>query len=65
MRSPLHLGVIAIEKGAFRCRGQIELNCELMLNWIVLNRTVYVYMNKFVIKYLQWLICHKTKPDKT
>ena len=26
-------------------------NCELMLNWIVWNRTVYLYKNGFGIKY--------------
>ena len=30
--------------------GQIELNCVLMLNWIVWNRTVYMYENGFGIK---------------
>ena len=29
--------------------GQIELNCVLMLNWIVCNRTVYMYKNGFGI----------------
>ena len=27
---------------------QIELNCVLMLNWIVWNRTVYMYKNGFI-----------------
>ena len=30
--------------------GQIELNCVLMLNLIVWNRTVYMYKNRFSIK---------------
>ena len=30
--------------------GQIELNCVLMLNWIVGNRTVSMYKNVFGIK---------------
>ena len=35
---------------------QIELNCVLMLNWIVWNRTVYMYKNEFGIKLAQkWL----------
>ena len=29
---------------------QIELNSVLMLNWIVWNRTVYMYKNGFDIK---------------
>ena len=29
---------------------QIELNCVLMLNWIVWNWTVYMYKNGFDIK---------------
>ena len=43
--------------------GQIELNCVLILNWTVWNRTVYMYENGFGINNLQWLICHKTKPQ--
>ena len=34
-----------------------------MLNWIVWNRTVYMYKNEFGINNLQWLMCHKTKPN--
>ena len=34
----------------------------LILNWIVWNRTVYVYKNGFGINNLQWLMCHQTKP---
>ena len=30
--------------------GQIELNYVLMVNWIVWNRTVYIYKNRFGIK---------------
>ena len=46
--------------------GQIELNCELMLNWIVCNRTVYVYKMDLALNNLQWLICHKKhKPNQT
>ena len=56
--NPLHLSVVAIEKGAFRSPstkvtnftyyrvlsvGQTELNCVLMLNWIVWNRTVLTF----------------------
>ena len=35
------------------------------LHWIVWNRTVYMYKNGFGIDNLQWLMCHKTKPDQT
>ena len=44
--------------------GQIELNCVLLLNWIVWNRTVYMNKNEFCIDNLQWLMCHKTKPNQ-
>ena len=66
--------------------GQIELNCVLMLNWIVWNwlflhlavckqktelilnwniwnRTVYIKMDLALDK-LQWLMCHKIKPNQ-
>ena len=36
----------------------------LILNWIVWNRTVYMYENGFGINDLQWLMCHKTKPNQ-
>ena len=32
---------------------QIERNCVLMLNWIVWNRTVYIYKSEFGINNLQ------------
>ena len=35
-----------------------------MLNWIVWNKTVYMYKNGFGINNLQLLICHKTKPKQ-
>ena len=40
---------------------QIELNCGIMLNWIVWNRTVYTYKTGLVSNNLQWLMCHQTK----
>ena len=40
-------------------------NCVLMLNWIVWNRTVYMYQRDLALNNLQWLICHKTKPNQT
>ena len=36
-----------------------------MLNWIVWNRTVYMYKMDLAFNNLQWLICHKTKPNQT
>ena len=44
--------------------GQIELNCVLMLNWIVWNRTVYICIKMdLALNNLQWLVGHKTKPN--
>ena len=43
----------------------LKSNCFCMLNWIVWNRTVYIYKNRFGINNLQWLMCHKTKPNQT
>ena len=37
----------------------------LMLNWIVWNRTVYLYKMDFELFKPQSLICHKTKPKQT
>ena len=42
-----------------------HLNCVLMLYWIVWNRTVCMYKTGFDINNLQWLMCHKTKPNQT
>ena len=36
--------------GCDESMGQIELNCVLMINWIVWNRTVYYYKNGLGIK---------------
>ena len=44
---PLWPGVIATDMS------QIKLNSVLMLNWIVWNRTVYMYKNGFGIINLQ------------
>ena len=60
--APLYPGVVAPDR--VLSVGQIELNCVLMLNWIVWNRTVYMYKNGFGINNLLWLMCHKTKPNK-
>ena len=40
------------------------INCVLVLNWIVWNRTVYLYKIGFGFKQ-QMLILHKTKPNQT
>ena len=53
------------------------LNCVLMLNWIILNRSIFtfklctvwnrtVYMSKMdlVLDNLQWLIWYNTKPNQ-
>ena len=58
---PLWPGVVTPDRVLFM--GQIELNWVLMLNWIVWNRTVYMYKNDLALNNLQWLICHKTKPN--
>ena len=38
-----------------------ERKKETNLNWIVWNRTVYMYNKGLGINNLQWLMCHKTK----
>ena len=40
--------------------GQIGLNSVLMLNWIIWNRSVYMYKMDLALDNLQWLIYHKT-----
>ena len=45
---PLCLGVVAPDR--FLSIDQIELNSVLMQNWIVWNRTVYMYKNGFGFK---------------
>ena len=58
--------------------GQIELNCVLMLNRVVWNRTAFVFKTELFEKELficmktdlalinlQWLMCHKTQPNQT
>ena len=63
LAGPLWLGVVAPDRAL--SMGQIELICILMLNWILWNRTAYMYKNRFVINNLQWLMRHKTKPNQT
>ena len=36
-----------------------------MLNWTAWNRTVYMYKMDLALTNLQWLMCHKTKPNQT
>ena len=60
--SPLWHGVVGPDMVLFM--GQIELNWVLMLNWIVWNRTVYMYKNGFGINNPQWLMYHQTKPNR-
>ena len=45
---PLMPGVVALDRVI--SMGQIEVNCVLMLNWIVCNRNVYMNKNGFSIK---------------
>ena len=45
---PLWPGVVASVR--VLSMSPIELNCVLMINWIVWNRTVYMYKNGFGIK---------------
>ena len=40
------------------------LNCVLMLNWTVSNRTVYLYKMDVALNNLQWLICYKTQTNQ-
>ena len=43
-------------------RNCLKWNCFCVLNWIVQNRTVYMYKNGF--NNLQWLMCYKTNPNQ-
>ena len=40
-------------------------NTVLMLDWIVWNRSIYMYKIDLALNNLQWLICHKTKSNQT
>ena len=53
LSGPLWPGMVVPDR--VLCMGQIALNCVLIWNWIVRNRT------GFGINNLQWLRCHKTK----
>ena len=61
LSGPLWPGVVAPDR--VQSIGQIELNCVLMLNWIVWNRTVFCIKMNLALNILQRLICHKTKPN--
>ena len=41
-----------------------QLDCVLMLNWIVWNRTVHLYKMDLALNNLQRLICHKTQTNE-
>ena len=43
---------------------QIELNCTLMINWIVWNRTVYLNKMDLTLNNQQRLMCHKNQTNK-
>ena len=60
---PLLPGLVALER--VLSMGQTELNCVLMLNWTVWNRTILGVKMKLALNNLQWLICHKTKRNQT
>ena len=45
----------------FTIKLHLHLNCVLMLNWIVWNRTIFIKMD-LALNDLQWLMCHKTQP---
>ena len=62
----LRPGVVATDR--VLSIGKIELNCVLILNWIVWNRTVYMYkMNLALITYNGWyaIKSNQTKPNQT
>ena len=60
---PLWPGVVTLDR--VLSMGPIELNCVLMLNWIIWNRTVYCLKMDSALNNLQRLICHKTQTKKT
>ena len=37
---------------------------QIKLNWVIWNRMIYMFKNGFGISNLQWLMCHKTKPNQ-
>ena len=47
----------------FKIKLYLHLNCVLMLNRIVLNRTIFIKMD-LALSNLQRLICHKTQINK-
>ena len=58
--SPLSPWVVAPDRAL--SLGQIELNCVLMLNWIVRNRTVLTFNCVYTISMiiLNWIVWNKT-----
>ena len=59
---PLWPGVVALDR--VLSMSQIELNCVLMLNWIVWNGTFICLKTDLALNNLQRLICHKTQTNK-
>ena len=51
--SPLWPGVIAPDR--VLCMGQIELNCILMLYWIVWNGTVFDIETVLMLNWIVWI----------
>ena len=51
-QGPLSPGMVAPNK--VLSMGQIEVKCVLVLNWIVWNRTVYMYEMDLALINLQW-----------
>ena len=45
---PASLWPRVVASDRVRSMGKIELNCVLMLNWIIWNRTVYIYKNQAI-----------------
>ena len=52
---------LAIKMRAFAELNSLKWYCFCMLNWIVWNRTVYLYKMYLALINLQSLICHKTQ----
>ena len=42
-----------------------EIGLFCVLNWFVWSCTVYMFKIDLALDNLQWLICHKTKPNQT
>ena len=51
--SPHWPGVLASDRALYM--GQIELNCVLILNWIVWNRNVFVIETELTLNWIVWI----------